>query len=242
MSRLFHISDVHFGREDKEALAWFADLVAAERPDGVVLTGDLTQAARRSEYQAAGEWLETLQAPVSVHIGNHDIPVYNPLLRLTAPYRRYEALKRKIDRPMRLDGVTIVPLRTATRAQWRTNWSWGVVRRSSLEAAKDALAAVPAGHLAIIACHHPLVDHRAGTRGRTKGGEAALADLAAAGAHAVITGHVHDPFDTHWPAGGQTIRMIGAGTLSERVRSTRPSFNEIRRVGDGLEVRLREFG
>ena len=34
MIRLFHVSDVHFGREDKAAVAWFDALVRAEKPDG----------------------------------------------------------------------------------------------------------------------------------------------------------------------------------------------------------------
>ena len=42
MTKLFHVSDVHFGAEDPAAIAWFARCVAEERPDAVVMTGDLT--------------------------------------------------------------------------------------------------------------------------------------------------------------------------------------------------------
>ena len=35
--------------------------------------------------------------------------------------------------------------------------------------------------------------------------------------------------------------MIGAGTLSRRVRSTPPSFNELRILGDRVEVRVRNL-
>src|SRR3546814_17853366 len=35
MTRLFHISDLHFGLEDRAALGWFADCVRAERHDAV---------------------------------------------------------------------------------------------------------------------------------------------------------------------------------------------------------------
>ena len=67
---------------------------------------------------------------------------------------------------------------------------------------------------------------------------AALEALGRAGAHAVLSGHVHDPFDLPAPAGGRTLRLIGAGTLSERVRATRPSFNELRIEGKALETRV----
>jgi hypothetical protein len=36
--------------------------------------------------------------------------------------------------------------------------------------------------------------------------------------------------------GGRTIRLIGAGTLSERVRESPPSFNEIRTEGKAFRT------
>jgi len=55
MIRLFHVSDLHFGAEDPQALHWFADIVAMEQPDLIVVTGDLTQQARPSEFEAAAQ-------------------------------------------------------------------------------------------------------------------------------------------------------------------------------------------
>ena len=43
---LFHASDLHFGKEDRRALDWFADCVRSEKPDAVAITGDLTMRAR----------------------------------------------------------------------------------------------------------------------------------------------------------------------------------------------------
>jgi len=88
----------------------------------------------------------------------------------------------------------------------------------------------------LVACHHPLVEGGTAMHSRTRGGMAALEALGRAGAHAVLSGHVHDPFDLLAPAGGRTLRLIGAGTLSERVRETRPSFNELRIEGKALET------
>src|SRR3546814_17894372 len=58
---------------------------------------------------------------------------------------------------------------------------------------------------------------------------------------AVLSGHIHDPFDltAQTPAG--PLRMIGAGTLSKRIRSTPPSFNEIVIDGDDLRVEARNL-
>lgn len=221
--RLFHVSDLHFGTEDRAALGWFARAVADERPDAVIMTGDLTATARRREFAAATDYLAGLGVPVTVELGNHDMPVFNLWERFTDPYRRYEKLRRAVERPLILPGVSIVPLRTATRAQMRRNWAEGIVRPHRLAATLAVLAAVPRGDFKIIACHHPLIGR--GRRHRTRGGAAALACLAARGADAVLSGHTHEPFDTPWQDGGHPVRLIGAGTLSERVRLSAPSFN-----------------
>lgn len=242
MIRLFHVSDIHFGAEDRAALDWFARLVRTERPDAVVLTGDLTMRARAGEFEAAAKWLEGLGRPVTVEAGNHDLPYFNLWARFFTPYRRYRALERMIERPLDLRGVTVVPLKTTARFQWRLDWSKGHVSTRALQEALALVEAAPQGHRVLVACHHPLVE--AGTRGtsRTRGGRRALAALAEAGADAVLTGHVHDPFDVRHPAGGREVRLIGAGTLSERVRESPPSFNEIRIDDSGIATAARIMG
>jgi predicted phosphodiesterase len=67
----------------------------------------------------------------------------------------------------------------------------------------------------------------------TRGGKRALAALAQAGAGAVLSGHVHDPFDKVVEVDGHRIRIVGAGTLSQRLRSSRPSFNRLVLDGAG---------
>lgn len=241
MIRLFHASDVHFGAEDRAALDWFAATVRAEAPDAVVVTGDVTMRARAREFEAAAKWLESLGRPVTVEVGNHDLPYFNPWARFVTPYRRYRALEAMIERPLDLLGLTIVPLKTTARFQWRLNWSKGHVSVRALQEALALMEAAPPGHRIFIACHHPLIE--AGTRSssRTRGGGEALAALAAAGADVVLTGHVHDPFDIRHVIAGSEVRLIGAGTLSERLRDSPPSFNEIR-IDAGIETIARRMG
>ncbi len=227
MTVIFHVSDVHFGTEDKAALAWFGAQVAEHRPDLVLVTGDLTAAARRSEFVAAGDWLTGLAAPVRIEPGNHDLPVFNPLLRMLRPYARLRRLIERFQTPAVLHGVGIVSLKTTARLQLRSNWSLGHVGRASIERSLADLAAVPTDHLRIVACHHPLVDVGTRTPGTTRGGSVALQRLAAAGAIAVLSGHTHDPFDITHDIDGRSIRLIGAGTLSERVRDSAPSYNRL---------------
>jgi len=125
MTRLFHVSDVHFGAEDPAAIAWFNALVKAERPDAVVMTGDLTMRARSKQFSAAAAWLQGLGVPVTVEVGNHDLPYFNPWKRFVTPYHRYEVVERLTERPLKLDGIAIVPLKTTARVHWRLDWTKG---------------------------------------------------------------------------------------------------------------------
>lgn len=238
MTRLFHVSDLHFGRADEAALAWFAGLVRDERPDAVVCTGDLTMRARSAEYAAAAAWLKALDVPVTVEPGNHDLPMYNLFARFFRPYSRYRRVERAIEREVDLPGVWVVPLKTTRRFQWR-NWKHGAVSQSGLEAALARLKRMPTGHVALIACHHPLVARKADGSDQTMRGVETLPLLAEAGATAVLSGHTHDPFDLPWPTTAGAIRLVGAGTLSERVRQSRPSFNELTVADGALSVRVR---
>ncbi|WP_213980929.1 metallophosphoesterase [Sphingomonas sp. dw_22] len=242
MTRLFHVSDVHFGREDREAIDWFGARVREEQPDAVIMTGDLTMRARAREFEAAAGWLESLGRPVTVEVGNHDLPWFNLWARFVTPYKRYQALERMIERPLDVKGVAIVPLKTTARFQWRLNWAKGYVSTHALQEALALVGAVPPSDLVFVACHHPLVEGGTRMTSETRRGPEALEALAQSGAHAVLTGHVHDPFDIAHEVDGRIVRLIGAGTLSERVRAQPPSFNEITVDGTRFETRARFKG
>ena len=241
MVRLFHASDLHFGHEDRVALDWFAGRVAEDRPDGVVITGDLTMRGSAREYHAARDWLASLGVPLTLCIGNHDVPYYHDMVRrLLKPYARYRALVGALSGSpageIDLPGLSVVPLRTVARAQFRLNWSKGVVKPGPLRQVADSISALPRHVVRLVAAHHPLVE--TGTRGTalTRGGNRALASLAGAGVTAVLSGHVHDPFDMVRDTPAGPVRLIGAGTLSERIRTTPPSFNILSAQGGALDV------
>ncbi|MEL6878241.1 MAG: metallophosphoesterase, partial [Pseudomonadota bacterium] len=214
-TRLFHISDVHFGVEDRAALDAVVEAVAKERPDAVVCTGDLTQRAKHREYRAAAEWFAALGVPVVLQAGNHDMPYYNMWERFTDPYRRYRRLNADVGSQLESDDVVLVRLVTTVRAQPRFPWSDGFVRSNPLGrtvAELKSLADDP--RTKIVMCHHPLLGPSDQTGNPTIGGDAAFEQIAAAGADAVISGHVHTPFDEVRKRGGHSLRMIGVGTLS----------------------------
>ena len=241
MTSLFHVSDIHFGAEDKAALAWFAAAVEETQPDAIVLTGDLTFRARRREFAAASDWLRGLARPLVIGPGNHDLPYFDLFERFAAPYRRYQALADVAVKPLELPGVTIVALDTTAHFQWRFNWAEGRVTAKRLNQAVAQTASAPAGHTVLIACHHPLTGAVPGHEAGTRNGEAALAALTKAGADAFLSGHVHTPFELTRTIGERQVRLIGAGTLSERLRGHPPSFNIVRIEDEGVQVSLQNM-
>ena len=238
---LFHISDIHFGLEDRRALDWVKLCIEREKPAAICVTGDLTMRARHREFRAACDWISSLGPPVTVEVGNHDMPYFNLIERFIDPYRRFRAIETLLERQLDLAGVAIVPLKTTTRAQWRFPWSNGWVTDHALAETLAAIDAVPAGRRVIVTAHHPLTERSPKGKRLTINGTAAMEALASRGVLAILTGHVHDAFDLTEQTPAGPLRMIGAGTLSKRVRSTPPSFNELTIDAEGIHVRVRNL-
>ena len=243
-TRLFHISDVHFGVEDRSALEAVEQAVLAEKPDAVVCTGDLTQRAKHSEYAAAAQWFGGLGVPVVLEPGNHDMPYYNLFERFTDPYRRFRRLNTAVGSAFETDDLVLVSLKSTVRAQPRFPWSDGFVTRRALGRSVGQLIALgdDPRHV-VVTAHHPLLGPEGKGSNPTIGGNRAFAQLAAAGADAIMTGHVHHPIDEVRSVGGAQARMIGAGTLSTRLRhGAPPSYRVITCVRGGpLKAELREL-
>ena len=101
---LFHLSDIHFGLEHNRALDWVAAEVAARKPAAVVITGDLTMRARTREFAAARDWIMALGAPVTVEVGNHDLPYFNLIERFFDPYRKFRGMESVVEKELDLPG------------------------------------------------------------------------------------------------------------------------------------------
>ena len=238
---LFHLSDIHFGLEDRSALGAVRAAIVRQQPAAVLITGDLTMRARRREFAAARDWIGALEVPVTVEVGNHDMPYFNLIERFADPYRRFLELQSLLEKPLTLPGISVVPLLTSVKAQWRWPWSEGRVSKRALAETLSAIDRVPAGHRVLVTAHHPLLERGPHGQLRTIGGTAAMAALASRGVAGVLTGHVHDPFDLVAETANGPLRMIGAGTLSKRIRSTPASFNELTITPNAINVQVRSL-
>lgn len=228
MGRILHFSDIHFGVEHKAAVAGALDHAHAHGCDLVLITGDITQQGYRREFAAAADWISALPEPVFVVTGNHDVPYWDPIARVFAPWKRFEtyvgvpAFDHQFDAP----GLSVRGVNTARGWQMRANWSKGVIDLEQTRRAAYALANAPEGALKILACHHPLVEMiGAPMSGEVIRGAAAARIFAECGVDLIMTGHVHVPFALPITIGDHASYGVGAGTLSTRNRGAPPGFN-----------------
>ncbi|MEO9461846.1 MAG: metallophosphoesterase [Marinomonas sp.] len=241
-TRIFHCSDVHFGVENRAALDAFAKAAKEEGVDAVLCTGDVTQRAKHSEFADARDYFAQFECPVVLCPGNHDMPYYNMWERFTDPYLRFRRMKSAIASDVfRSPDIVFVPLKSTVRIQPRFPWSDGFVTDEALAetlAHLKGLKSDPRQKLVI--CHHPLLGENEDAKNPTIGGDDAFAALAAAGGDAVISGHVHIPFDLTRQRGGHSMRMLGVGTLSTRLRGAPPSYRVLTcALGRPIEEELR---
>jgi 3',5'-cyclic AMP phosphodiesterase CpdA len=239
-TRFLHLSDLHFGAEDREALRQVQDFAARIKPDAVIVSGDITQTGARDEFAAARTWFDQLGIRVIAAPGNHDTPVVNLAARMIRPFGRYQRYMSSFDLVDRLaefqDGaIRISAINTARGWQSRLNWADGVVDMDDLDAALSLLAGGPRDAWRLLICHHPLV-HPAHSRipVDTLRGEVALKRCIAAGVDAVLTGHIHDAFACPVESTARPIVQMGSGTLSTRLRANRAGFCVLEFDGDRM--------
>src|SRR4051812_33482571 len=90
MRTVAHLSDLHFGRHDAATAEALLESLQEQQPDLVIVSGDLTQRARRSEFAEARKFLDRIATAKLVVPGNHDVPLFNLLRRALTPFKHYE--------------------------------------------------------------------------------------------------------------------------------------------------------
>lgn len=92
-------------------------LVQDEAPELAVLSGDITQRARREQFCAAKTFTDRLEVPLLIAIpGNHDIPLFNFVARFLNPYGNYRREFGNDLEPMfESDRLLVIALNTTRR-------------------------------------------------------------------------------------------------------------------------------
>jgi 3',5'-cyclic AMP phosphodiesterase CpdA len=189
MTRLVHLTDLHFGLHRETLVEPLRAAVLANDPDLVVVSGDLTQRARASQFTAAMSFLARLGRPFLSVPGNHDIPLFNPVTRLFSPFGPFRRhVGEDLAPVLQIGDLRLFGANTADPWRWRR----GVARHAEIDRVCNLLREGERGGLNILVAHHPFEEPIGFERGETRGATAALAKLAEAGLHMVLSGHLHN--------------------------------------------------
>ena len=243
MKLVAHLSDLHFGAH----LPLVADALRREllalAPSLVIVSGDFTQRARRSQFAAARSFLDQLPFPRLVIPGNHDIPLYDVARRFLSPLGRYHRYISGDENPLYEDSeLFVLGLNTARSLTWKN----GRISREQLLLLDERLSQA-GSRLKVIVTHHPFIPPPDGA-GIDLVGRAALAlpILAAHKVDLLLAGHLHHGYigdtRTHYPGSDRGVIAVQAGTaISHRVRHEPNAYNLLSLARDRMEIETRLY-
>lgn len=248
MARIAHLSDIHFGANDPNIVAATIDWLTEKRPDLVIISGDLTQRARETQFQDAANYLGALRQnrlPLLVIPGNHDVPLYDVFRRFASPLGRY---KRYIAHDLcpwvETDEVAVLGINTARSLTIKD----GRINEQQMQLIRQRFNNVTPDKTRILVTHHPLFALPIG-RGNELSEAAgrhqdALQAINDAGIHISLAGHFHRTYaeaaSKMVAEAGPTL-VIQAGTAtSTRLRNQEPqSFNWLHvQSGNQMELQV----
>lgn len=235
--RVFHISDLHFGRPVASDLVEAIEAhIAVDRYDVVAVSGDLSQRARAGEFQRAAVFLRDAArvSRVIVVPGNHDVAWWRSPLHVRGeetiyePYRTYIA--DDLEPVLRAPGATFVGLNTAQGVSVRTlTWNLrdisiiGDVVRAQIDRARDRFLESPEADARVIVMHHNPVRGELSRRHGLKNTRRVLGAFAQIGVDLVLCGHDHQEAIHYVEHTRKGTVISTAGTISNRSRGGRPS-------------------
>ena len=256
MTRIAQVSDLHFGSEDPATTESLLHFLNRLKLDLVILSGDLTLAAKHDEFARARAFIDRLHAPTLSVPGNHDLTPWNIPERMLRPYRRWHRyVGEELEPSWFGPDVAVVGLNTARRMRLKLDWSHGSLSRTQINRLGERFLGAKPGAFRIVVAHHPFLDEEgADLANRPKAivhrADKALDAFVTQRVDLVTAGHLHRTYAAAFQTeAGQSavvaeagepahkVTVIQAGTaLSSRTRDEANSFNLIEIEGGRLEV------
>jgi 3',5'-cyclic AMP phosphodiesterase CpdA len=192
MSTLLQISDAHFGTEQELVVAALSALSAHLEPELVILSGDITQRARRAQFEAARVFAEALARPFVAIPGNHDIPLYNVFARMFWPYGNYmRAFGSELEPEFESESLLVLCANT-TRPRRHKD---GEISPEQIARISERLRSSPREQMRVVVTHQPVhVIRQEDEVNLLHGHEEAVRAWSQAGADIMMGGHIHLPY------------------------------------------------
>jgi 3',5'-cyclic AMP phosphodiesterase CpdA len=241
MRKVVHISDLHFGKVNNIVAEGLIDSINRNNPDLVIVSGDLTQRARKKQFEEAQKYLESIDYPKVVIPGNHDIPLFDIFRRLLLPLQRYKRYITDEMSPLYIDNELIVlGINTARSFTWKN----GRISIEQIKGMEEILCPLGTEKLKIVVTHHPFLPPP-GDNGISLVGRSvkALKVIDKCCVDIILAGHLHQGYSgdvrTHYPARKRSVISIQAGTaISSRTRLKANSYNLLSLSTDRVEIEM----
>jgi 3',5'-cyclic AMP phosphodiesterase CpdA len=208
---ILHLSDLHFGWPLRPAVAsQLLKEAHALAPDLVILSGDLTQRGLPHQFIAARRWLDGLARPLLVVPGNHDVPLFNPVLRFSAPLKRYQQHIAEDSEPVFQDeSLLVIGLSSARGRTIQDGW----LLPPQLARARALIASRQPGQAVVVVVHHHFLSPPGAHQKTILNAPELLRTFDQWGVDVVLVGHTHQAW-VQRTAGG--LLLIQAGTATSR--------------------------
>lgn len=237
MTRILHVSDLHFGRPAVlEQIDAIEAAIARRSFDAVAASGDFSQRARAGEFQRAAAFLRDSRkfCPVITVPGNHDVAWWFAPVGIGDERKVYENYRVYIaddlEPTLRVPGAYFVGVNTAHGVTARTLTLnprdisiIGDLTPSQIDAARQKFADAPAGDVKVIVMHHNPVAGELSQRFGLKHTSRILNTFAEMGVELVLCGHDHQEAVNFIEHPRRDVIVSTAGTVSNRSRGGRPS-------------------
>jgi 3',5'-cyclic AMP phosphodiesterase CpdA len=235
---IVHISDLHFNWINEPAVSAAVQAIQAIQPDILAVSGDLTQHARRREFQAAVDFLRKLPGRPIVVPGNHDMAFLNPWRRVRQRLRLFREMVTQEVEPFYSDEeITVLGLNTARVTHLRNGrirlWQIRHIEEKMRDAAQDTIR--------VLVTHHPFdLPAIYPDREIVRSGRQFIPRILK-NVDVLLAGHMHishaGPTALRYQIEGQSAIFVQAGTaLSTRGRGETNSFQVLRAAGGSLET------
>lgn len=244
LKKIVHISDLHFGTVERKIAEAIITDITKFKPDLLIVSGDLTQRARKNQFRAAKEFLNKYDCRKIIVPGNHDIPLFNVFMRFILPLYNYKNIITSDLFPFYQDDtIAVVGINSARSLTWKS----GRISEEQIEYLKEKLCPIDNSIFKIIVTHHPFIPPPGDLGIKLVGRSAkALHIIDKCCVDLLLSGHLHLGYSgdvrPFYHSQNSSIISAQAGTaISNRIREEPNAYNLIQVNKQEILIAIREW-